>query len=221
MADTDIPAPDKDNPAAPFGYEADGTTPKAPYGWKADGDPRLSRRGRTGTRKATPTATATQGRGADAARARAQRDNLLALADAVVSPLMAGATSDGFAKRVGQPRADGIAGALVIVDGFLPTYADHIVAMAASRPTLLSWMDKVDDKAPWLALGIVTAQALKSVAEQIARPDPRLAEAARLKVRVRNAQLAELAQAEARRMGITLPGTEQARPHPETAGAAA
>lgn len=30
-----------DNPDAPHGYEADGTTPKAPYGHKADGRPRI------------------------------------------------------------------------------------------------------------------------------------------------------------------------------------
>lgn len=32
--------------AAPFGYEADGTTPKAPYGYKVDGTPKLSNKGR-------------------------------------------------------------------------------------------------------------------------------------------------------------------------------
>lgn len=205
------------SPEAPHGYEEDGVTPKAPYGWKADGTPKLSRRGRAPKTSGptAPGASATQGRGQAAEKARAQRDTLLALADAIVSPAMAATSSPAFAQKVGQRRADGIAGSLVILDGFLPAYADQVVTLSQTRPSMLAWMDKVDDKAPMFALAVVTVQALKSIATNIMHPDPRLAEAARLKAQIRNAEMAKMAEDQARAMGISLvPEPEPVRQHP-------
>lgn len=210
---------EKKDAEAPHGYEEDGT-PKAPYGWTVDGRPRRSNRGRMPTKKSSSAgaagASAGQGRGQQAQKARSQRENLLALADAVISPLMAAASSPAVAAKVGQKRADGAAGSLFILEGFMPAYADQVVTMAQTRPGLLTWMDRMDDKAPLIGLGLVTVQALKAIATNMANPDPRLAEAARLRVLSRNAQMAQAAEDEARRLGISLfPEPEPVRPHPD------
>lgn len=193
---------EKTDPQAPHGRADDGT-PLAPYGLKTDGSPRLSNRGRT-AKKAAPTASAQKGRGAGAQKAREQSQGLQALADAVISPAMAGASSPAFAKKVGQRRADGIAGSLVILDGFLPSYADWVVQLSQTKPGMLAWMDQMEDKAPYLHGAIITAQLVKALAGNMANPDPRLAEAARLKATMRNAQMADAIEAEAARMGISL-----------------
>jgi hypothetical protein len=193
---------EKTDPQAPHGRADDGT-PLAPYGLKADGTPRLSNRGRS-AKKAAPGPSATKGRSASAQKARDQRDGLLQLADALLSPAMAATSSPAFARKVGQQRADGVAGALVIVDGFMPSYADWVVEFSQTKPGMLAWMDRLDEGAPYLRAGILTAQLLKAVAGQIMNPDPRLAEAARLKAATRNAQMADAIEQEAARMGISL-----------------
>lgn len=212
MADTKTKT--EADPKAPHGYADDGVTPLAPYGLKTDGTPRLSNRGRTakagGAQKAAGP-SATKGRSAGAQKAREQRDGLVQLADALLSPAMAATTAPGFAKKVGQQRADGIAGALVIVDGYVPAYADWLVQLSQTKPGMLAWMDKMEDKAPYLQGMILFAQMGKAVAGQIMAPDRRLAEAARLKASIRNQQMAAAIEAEAAAMGISLQG----EPDPE------
>lgn len=201
---------------APHGYADDGVTPLAPYGLKTDGTPRLSNRGRTAKKAAAGGPSATKGRSAGATKAREQRDGLLQLADAVLSPAMAATSSPGFVKKVGEQRAAGIAGALVIVDGFMPSYADWIVQLSQTKPGMLAWMDRLEESTPYLQGGIITAQLIKAVAGQIMNPDPRLAEAARLKASIRNAQMASAIEQEAARMGISLvPEPEPVRGHPQ------
>lgn len=202
MADTQTK--DKANPEAPHGYAEDGVTPRAPYGLKADGTPRLSNRGRTSKKAAQQGPAATKGRSASAQRARDQRDGLLALADAVLSPAMAAASSPAFAKKIGQKRADGLAGGLVILDGYVPAYADWVVQLAQTKPGMLAWMDRLEDNAPYLQGAIITAQLMKALAGNLVNPDPRLAEAARLKAQIRNAQMADAIEQEAAKMGISL-----------------
>lgn len=199
MAETAV----KPDPKAPHGFDEDGTTPLAPYGFKTDGTPRLSKRGRTSA-KAPAGTSATKGRGASAAKARSQRDGLLQLADALISPAMAAASNPGVAARIGAQRAAGIAGSLVIVDGFVPAYVDQVVALSQSKPGMLAWMDRLEDSAPYMGLAIVTAQMVKAIATNMLAPDPRLAEAARLKARVRAAQMAAAVEEEARRQGVSL-----------------
>jgi hypothetical protein len=211
-----------EDPKAPHGREDDGT-PKAPYGFRTDGTPRKSNQGRPAKKKAP---SATQGRSASAAKARGQRDGLLQLADALLSPAMAAVSNPGVAKKIGARRAAGLAGSLVIVDGFVPAYVDQVVTLSQSKPGMLAWMDKLEDSAPYMGLAIVTAQMVKAVATNMMAPDPRLVEAAKLKARVRAAQMAEAIEEEARRQGVSLepepePVHEQASAYePHAAGVA-
>ena len=193
----------KADPKAPHGYAEDGVTPKAPYGFKADGTPRLSKRGRTAKASAAGP-SATKGRSASAQRARDQRDGLLQLADALISPAMAAVSNEGVAKRLGERRAAGLAGSLVILDGFVPAYVDQVVALSQTKPGMLAWMDRLEDSAPYMGLAIVTAQMVKAIATNMMQPDARLAEAARLKAKVRAAQMAQAVEEEARRQGVSL-----------------
>lgn len=208
MADT--ATKEKPDTEAPHGRADDGT-PLAPYGLKTDGTPRLSNRGRTAKKSAPSGPSATKGRSAGAQKAREQRDGLMQLADALLSPAMAATSSPGFAKKVGEQRAAGLAGSLVIVDGFVPAYADWVVQLSQTKPGMLAWMDRMEDKAPYLQGAIITAQLVKAVAGQMMNPDPRLAEAARLKATIRNQQMAAAIEEEAARMGISL------QPEPEPA----
>ncbi|MGW7281674.1 hypothetical protein ACWGIV_25925 [Streptomyces sp. NPDC054844] len=201
MADT--ATKEKADAEAPHGRADDGT-PLAPYGLKTDGTPRLSNRGRTSKKSAPTGPSATKGRSAGAQKAREQRDGLMQLADALLSPAMAATSSPGFAKKVGEQRAAGLAGSLVIVDGFVPAYADWVVQLSQTKPGMLAWMDRMEDKAPYLQGAIITAQLVKAVAGQMMNPDPRLAEAARLKATIRNQQMAAAIEEEAARMGISL-----------------
>jgi hypothetical protein len=117
---------------------------------------------------------------------------------------MAAMSNPGVAQKVGSRRAAGLAGSLLIVEGYVPAYADWIVALSATKPGMLAWMDRMEDKAPYIQGAIITAQLVKAVASNLADPDPRLAEAARLKAKIRAAQMAEAIEAEARRMGVSL-----------------
>lgn len=191
----------KGDASAPHGRTEDGT-PLAPYGFKTDGTPRLSNRGRPAKKAAGPAAT--KGRGASAAKARDQRDGLLQLADAIMSPAMAAMSNPGVAKKIGTRRAAGLAGSLVIIDSYIPAYVDQVVTLSQSKPGMLAWMDRLEDSAPYMGLAIVTAQMVKAVATNMMQPDARLAEAARLKARIRAAQMAEAIEAEARRQGVSL-----------------
>jgi hypothetical protein len=203
---------EKTDPKAPHGRAEDGT-PLAPYGLKTDGTPRLSNRGRT-AKMAAPGPSATKGSTASAKKAREQREGLLALADAVLSPAMAATSSPAFAKKAGKKRADGIAGSLVILDGFLPSYADWVVQLSQTKPGMLAWMDRIEDNAPYFQGAVITAQLVKALAGNIANPDPRLAEAARLKAQIRNAQMADAIEQQAAAMGISLtPEPDEIREH--------
>lgn len=206
----------KNPPEAPHGYAEDGITPLAPYGLKADGTPRLNNRGRRA--KAAPTGpAATKGSGASAKKARDQRDGLLQLADALLSPAMAGASTHAFVKKVGAKRASGIAGSLVILDGYMPAYAEWVVGLAQTKPGMLAWMDRLEENTPYLQGALITAQMVKALAGNMINPDPRLAEAARMKVAIRNAQMASAIEEEAARMGIRLEPEDGPREHPQEA----
>lgn len=207
MADTEKT---KTDPEAPHGYADDGVTPLAPYGLKLDGTPRVSNRGRVPKQGAKKGPAVTQGSSAGARKAREQRDGLVALADAVLSPAMATMSNPSVAKKVGERRAAGLAGSLLIVEGYVPAYADWLVSLSASKPGILAWMDRMEDNAPYIQGAIITAQLVKAVASNMVSPDYRLAEAAKLKARIRAAQMAEAIEQEAARMGISL----QAEPEP-------
>jgi hypothetical protein len=206
------------DPEAPHGRDPDTGEPLAPYGFKTDGSPRLSNRGARGkgrpAAKKTPQAMA--GSSAGAKKLREQRDGLVALADAVLSPAMAAMSNPGISRRVGEKRAAGLAGSLLIIEGYVPAYADWVVALSTTRPGLLTWMDRMEDNAPYIQGAIITAQLVKAVASNMVSPDMRLAEAARLKAKIRAAQLADAVEAEARRMGVSLiDEPEPVRQHPD------
>jgi hypothetical protein len=92
----------------------------------------------------------------------------------------------------------------VILDGFIPSYADWVVQLSQTKPGMLAWMDRLEEGAPYLQGAVITAQLVKALAGNLTNPDPRLAEAARLKAAMRNAQMADAIEQEAARMGISL-----------------
>jgi hypothetical protein len=206
----------RNDPSAPHGYADDGVTPLAPYGLKTDGTPRLGNRGRAPTKQgARKGPAAVQGNSAGAKKAREQRDGLVQLADALLSPAMAAMSNPAVAKKVGEKRAAGVAGSLLIVEGYVPAYADWIVALSTTKPGMLAWMDRLEDNAPYFQGAIITAQLVKAVASNMMSPDFRLAEAAKLKARIRAAQMAQAIEDEAARMGVSLQGdVEPVRQHP-------
>lgn len=209
------------DPEAPHGRDTDGT-PLAPYGLKADGTPKVSNRGR----KSSGTAPAPKSSSAREREAREKAKLLADFGDALLTPVYPVVRSGVLKKRFGEKKADALAGSLVILDAFVPRYAEHAVAWDQSHPGFLSWMDRIDDKTPIVAMAFTTIELVKALAGNWSNPDPRLAHAALTKSVLRPFQLAEAIEAEARRLGINPDDIEaearrMAEPEPQHEAAAA
>lgn len=166
---------------APHGFEEDGVTPKAPYGLNVDGTPRKSnrgarpgQRGNSGPRMKTTT-------GARATKSNAERKQmLLGLADmCLVMPLAAASMAPPVVARVGQKQADALAADAFIVNQHMNAVADGLIVLSASKPGLLAWMDKAEEKAPWMMLGLAVIQLSQALAQNHASPNLEMAAAAR------------------------------------------
>lgn len=199
---------------APHGYEEDGTTPKAPYGWNTDGTPRKSNRGaRPGQRGNTARSAASPARSSKTDAKR--KEMLLGLVDMLVVTPMAGlSASPVLAARIGPRHTDALAGDAVIVSHFMPSTADALIVLSQTKPSVLSWLDTVEEKAPYLMLAQVGVQVAKALMENHMSPNPELAAAGRNLVQIRMAQMADEINREAAAMGIPteVPVPEQRRP---------
>lgn len=189
-------APDTSNPAAPWGYEEDGTTPKAPLGYKADGLPRISNRGRrTGSVVRSPgvkSGRKTKQKSSDTQR----KGMLMTLTDMwVVTPLAALSQSDAVKKRVGVKHTSALAGDAAIVNHYREGIVDGLIVLSQSKPAVLAWMDSMEEKAPWIMLATVGAQMTKAIVENHLNPSEALAKQG-MQVAQENAQ-AWVEQAEA------------------------
>lgn len=194
--------PKTESDRAPHGYEEDGVTPKAPFGFNIDGTPRKSNRG------ARPGQRGNGNRARPAAKTRSitdrqRKEMLLGLADMlVVTPLAAASANPLLAKRFGQAQTDALAGDAVIVSHFMPSTADALIVLSQSKPGVLSWLDGVEDKAPYLMLAQVGVQVVRAITENHLRPNPDLAAAGRTLVNMKAAQMAQAINEEAAAMGI-------------------
>lgn len=196
---------------APHGYDDNGA-PLAPYGYLKDGvTPRKSNRGaRPGQRGNGNRAARTPRAGVKkSANDEARKAQLCALGEMVViSPLAAASMTPGVARRIGQKQSDALAGDAVILTEFLPHLADGLVVLSQSKPGMLAWLDRVEDKAPYLLLANVGVQVAKALVANHMDPNPRLANAGRLQAATRSMQLVEAIEAQAAEMGIEMSGNE-------------
>lgn len=181
---------------APHGRNDDGT-PIAPYGFKTDGTPRLSNRGAKPGQKgnggtATTPKTATKARQNTSDRQR--KAMLVELSqNLVVMPLVALSAAPVIVKRVGERQADALALDAAVLDQLAEPFVDGLIQLSQARPGVLSWMDTVEEKAPFLPLMMVGLSMVKAFVSNHSAPDPQQA------AQVRNAVLgrAERAQAAA------------------------
>lgn len=195
-----------DDPAAPFGYDEDGT-PKAPYGLKVNGQPRLSNRGaKAGAGRRTGPAKTPRGGGSGSRLNRSDKDrkqSLLALADMlVITPLGGLSASPQVVARIGQKQADAFAGDAVILEQHIEPLADSLIELSQTKPGLLSWLDNVEQNAPWIPLAMVGLQMTKAFVENHVNPNPDLIAAGKLMGRVKQAKMIEMIREQAREMGI-------------------
>ena len=200
-----------DDPRAPFGFEDDGTTPKAPYGLKVNGEPRLSNRGaKAGGNRPKGRSSRGSGPGRSINRTDKQRrDTLIGLADMMlITPLSGISQSSHAVARIGQKQADAFAGDAVIIQQHLEPLADGLIELSQTKPALLSWLDNVEQNAPWIPLAMVGVQMAKAFAENHINPNPDLVAAGKLMGRVKQAQMIEMIRESAREMGIDPDGTE-------------
>ena len=208
---------------APHGYEEDGVTPRAPYGHRADGVPRKSNRGArpgqrgNGNRAASRRPSTAKKSPSDAHRMQ----QLCALGDMVlISPLTAASMTPGLAKKIGKGQCDALAGDAVILTEYMPKIAEGLIVLSQSKPGMLTWLDQVEDKAPYLLLLNVGVQVGKALVSNHMNPNPRLANAGRLQGAMRAMQLAEMIENAAEEMGISIGSeNEPTVPIPDEAAA--
>ncbi len=192
---------------APHGRDENGK-PNAPYGLKLDGTPKLSNRGaKPGQRgnggSATPKAKRPVGQSLSDVK---RKEMLVSLADMlVVTPLASISASPILAKKIGANQTDALAGDAVIVSHFMPDLAESLIVLSQTKPSVLSWMDTVEEKAPYLMLMQVGLQMTKAFIGNHMSPDRELADAGRSLARIKAAQMAAAVQAEADAMGLQAP----------------
>lgn len=208
--------PTDDDPAAPFGRDTDGD-PIAPYGLRADGVPRKSAGGRrTGPasrsstpprpprrRAAAPSSAAKPDPGPSGPSNQDRKDALISLSDMfLVNGLVAAAISPVTQNFLGPRHAAAIAGDAVIIDHYAPAIADGLIAAAETRPGILSWMDGLAEKAPYLLLIKTGIELTKALATNHMNPSQRLAQAGVSLAQMNVMKLAETIEREAAEMGI-------------------
>ncbi len=194
------------DPEAPHGRDEDGV-PLAPYGYKVDGSPRKSNRGAApGQRGNGGPTVAETGAGGPPVMSKVdkqRRSALLGLLESCVTlPLVGAAMSPWVERRIGQKQAMAVAGDAVIIATYAPALADGLVMAAQAKPALLSWLDTIEDKAPFIMLAQAGLQVAKALVGNHVEPDPRLAQAGVTLARVRALQFAAQIEQEAAAMGI-------------------
>jgi hypothetical protein len=192
------------DPEAPHGRDSDGV-PLAPYGLKTDGTPRLSNRGakagQRGNGNTGPSLPTTPiGMSKDDKRRRA---SLLGLLETFVTmPLVGLGMNPLIERRIGERQAMALAGDAVIINAYSEPVADSLIVLAQSKPAILSWLDTLDDKAPWLQLLHVGIQIGKAVVGNHLNPSREMAQAAVHMANMRAIQIANEINQAAEEMGI-------------------
>lgn len=193
---------------APHGRD-EGGTPLAPYGYKTDGNPRLSNRGRpaanAGPKVAAP-AKKSSGGGKSAPKKSARtaaetRDQLLGLADMVLSPIAAAGLHPAVRSRIGARQGDALAGDAVILHSAAPSIVEGVMAYAERKPGLLAWMDRAEDLAPAALLAKALGQVAVAIGRNHIEPSRELAEGARSMLNARALAYARDLAAMERQMG--------------------
>jgi len=184
------------NPLAPFGYTLDGRVKKdnrgAPQGRKSGA--RTTRTPRK--RSASPSVTSTSRRDAQ------RREALLSLTEMfVVMPLAAMSAAPPIKTRLGK-HADALGGDAVIISHYSPAVADSLIVLSQTKPGVLTWLDRMDEKAPYLMLANVGIQITKALVSNHMNPNPDLNAAGRTLAASRAAQMVETINAEAAANGI-------------------
>ncbi|MGW2795173.1 hypothetical protein ACWC9H_35350 [Streptomyces sp. NPDC001251] len=190
------------DPEAPHGRDEQGV-PLAPFGLKTDGTPRISNRGRTAkapAKKATPNTKS--GRTAAKRTHQQTRSQLVELVGMLTTPLAAAASSPPMVDRLGPDKAMALCGSAVIIDAHAEPAADALIQLAQSKPGVLAWMDKVEEKAPYLALLQVGASLGRALVGNFMRPSPELAEAGRKMVAIRAVRMAQAIEEEYASLGL-------------------
>lgn len=194
-----------DDPVAPFGRDDEGEA-IAPFGLKVNGEPRLSNRGAKagGNKPRSPRVRAPRAVGGSRNRSDVDRKkSLIGLADMlIITPLTGLSASPQVVARLGQRHADAFAGDAVIIQQEIEPLADALVELSQTKPQLLSWLDNVEQNAPWIPLAMVGLRMTKAFVENHTNPNPELAAAGKLMGRVKQAQFIEMIRAQAREMGI-------------------
>jgi len=122
----------------------------------------------------------------------------------IISPLTAASMTPGLSKKIGKAQCDALAGDAVILTEYMPKLAEGLIVLSQSKPGALAWLDQVEDKAPYLLLLNVGVQVGKALVSNHMNPNPRLAHAGRLQGAIRSLQLAEMIEAQAAEMGISI-----------------
>jgi len=193
------------DPKAPHGREVDGT-PKAPYGLKTDGTPRLSRRGAQAGQRGNNSSSRSNVRSIKGGRNTTDQQRKAMLVELtqnfVAMPLVALSSSPVVQKKIGASQADALAGDALILDQFAAPLADGLIMLSQAKPGVLSWMDTVEEKAPYLQLMMVGIQMTKALVGNHLRPDPRLAEAGRTQMQLKAQAMAAEVERQAREAGV-------------------
>ena len=180
--------------AAPHGRDENGE-PNAPFGLNLDGTPRKSNRGaRAGQRGNANSRNGKTGAARIVSSSKSdkeRREALLGLADMLlVTPLAAVSQAPGFAKRFGEKQSDALAGDAIIVANFAPQIADGLIILSQTKPGALAWLDRIEEKAPYLVLMQAGLGIAKALVENHTDPNPAMAEAGRNMLRIRASQYA-------------------------------
>jgi hypothetical protein len=187
---------------APHGRDENGV-PLHPYGFKMDGNPKLSNRGAKPGQRGNGGKVSSKKPIAQSTTDAKRKEMLLGLADMlIITPLAGISASPVLAKKLGERQTDALAGDAVIVSYFAPSLADSLIVLAQSKPSALSWLDTVEEKAPYLMLMQVGVQMTKAFLGNHLNPDPKLAESGRTLARLKVAQMAQDIEDEASAMGI-------------------
>lgn len=196
---------------APHGRDEHGE-PLTPFGLTVEGKPRKGNRGaRPGQR---------QGRGKTTPRPPTQskidehrRETIISLVDMCITTPLAGASMSPFLqKRLGHDQTDALAGDAVLAAHAAPGLAQGLIVLSQSKPKVLSWVDKVEENAPYLMLASVGVNLTKAIISNHANPNPRLNQAGRLRVAIQAEQMAAEIERQAEEMGIQLVQPTYAQP---------
>jgi hypothetical protein len=120
----------------------------------------------------------------------------------IVTPTAALAASPQIAGRIGPKHAMALAGDAVLVSHFMPGVADGLIVLAQTKPAVLSWLDNVEQKAPYLMLAMVGLNLTKALVENHLSPNEQLAQSGQLMLQMKVQGMAAAIAEEARAMGI-------------------